>query len=270
MILPASYLNGFAPRDGEPLYPELHGGSILAAAPCLGPSGSVLRDWSGFKRNGTASASLSSVPTRGVYYLNLNGSGDRINCGNPDAFNPAAGGTLSISAWVYRHTNTATYETLVSKRDSSGTGLSSYHLVFSNSNSSGTDKLFTLYCGGVVSYSTVAVPLAVPTHVCCVSNSSGSAYFVDGKPAGTTAATISQQSPIADLGIGAHALNGSEPFSGRIGEVRMYCKYLSAWQIKLLATRPGIAHEMAPRRRLSVQSVVSYSTFRPSVLRGSR
>ena len=53
MILPASYSNGFAPRDGQPLYPELWRGCVGAWCPSLGPTGLTLRDWSGFGNHGT-------------------------------------------------------------------------------------------------------------------------------------------------------------------------------------------------------------------------
>jgi len=53
MILPGTYQNGFAPRDGEPLFPELWDGCVGAWNPGLGPSGLTLRDWSPYKNHGT-------------------------------------------------------------------------------------------------------------------------------------------------------------------------------------------------------------------------
>lgn len=52
-MIPGSYANGFAPRDAEPLYPQLWKGCVGAWCPSLGPSGGVLRDWSGRQLNGT-------------------------------------------------------------------------------------------------------------------------------------------------------------------------------------------------------------------------
>jgi hypothetical protein len=53
MILPGTYQNGFAPRDGSPLYPELWRGCVGAWNPGLGPTGLTLRDWSGYGNHGT-------------------------------------------------------------------------------------------------------------------------------------------------------------------------------------------------------------------------
>jgi hypothetical protein len=53
MILPGTYANGFAPRDGEPLFPELWRGCVGAWNPGLGPTGTRLYDWSAFKNHGT-------------------------------------------------------------------------------------------------------------------------------------------------------------------------------------------------------------------------
>lgn len=62
MILPGRYANGFAPRDGQPLYPELWKGCVGAWNPGLGVTGLTLRDQSGFGRHGT----LTNGPTWGV------------------------------------------------------------------------------------------------------------------------------------------------------------------------------------------------------------
>ena len=79
MILPASYSNGFAPRDGQPLYPELWNGCVFAWAPCLGPTGETLRDWSGFSNHTTwqnaAAASLWSI-RYGRYHVTPDGNDD--------------------------------------------------------------------------------------------------------------------------------------------------------------------------------------------------
>lgn len=57
-----SYLNGFAPRDGRPAFPNLWKGLRGLWVPSLGPTGLTLFDWSGFKKH----VSLANAPTWGV------------------------------------------------------------------------------------------------------------------------------------------------------------------------------------------------------------
>jgi hypothetical protein len=46
---------------------------------------------------------------------------------------------------------------------------------------------------------------------------------------------------------------GGNFLNGQIDDLRLYSRILSAQEIRLLASRRGIAYEMAPRRRSSVQ-----------------
>jgi hypothetical protein len=84
VILPASYANGFAPRDGQPLYPSLWRGCVGAWNPGLGPTGLTLRDWSGLGRHGPLSgftAASDWVLNRGKYCLNFDGTNNQIDTG---------------------------------------------------------------------------------------------------------------------------------------------------------------------------------------------
>ena len=76
MILPASYLNGFAPRDGQPLYPSLWTGCVGAWNPGLGPTGLVLRDQSGFSRHGTLTNGPTFAASGGKYAMSFDGVDD--------------------------------------------------------------------------------------------------------------------------------------------------------------------------------------------------
>jgi hypothetical protein len=53
MILPGTYANGFAPRDGQAIWPELWRGCVGAWNPGLGPTGLRLYDWSPYRNHGT-------------------------------------------------------------------------------------------------------------------------------------------------------------------------------------------------------------------------
>jgi len=269
MILPASYQNGFAPRDGQPLYPSLGKGCVGAWNPGLGPTGLTLRDNSGFGNHGTLTNGPTFAASQGRYAMNFDGT-NRIICGNPERLNPSAGAPWSICCWVFRNTNTSSYEVCLSKRESSSNTDASYVLVFNNTNISGTNKTFVFYSGGGATFSTTSVALTTWTHLACVSTASLTTYYMNGVTAGTSVSVVSTAGSSANFTIGANA-GGTEALSGKVDDARVYNRALSPQEIRTLATRRGIAYEMAPRRRSSSSvAVTSYSTFRPSVLRGSR
>lgn len=77
------YQQGFAPRDFVPQYPHLWNGCIRAWCPSLGPTGSVLKDWSPFRKDGTlTNFTLSTAWTIDQKYsIFLNDSTMHVNCG---------------------------------------------------------------------------------------------------------------------------------------------------------------------------------------------
>ena len=60
-------------------------------------------------------------------------------------------------------------------------------------------------------------------------------------------------------------------WAGSIADARIYSRALSPQEIRLLAKRPGIAYELAPRKFYSLPAASSrqYRLFRPSILRGA-
>lgn len=247
MVLPGSYANGFAPRDGKPLYPSLWRGCVGAWAPCLGPTGLTLRDWSPLKNHATLTNGPAYSPAQGRYALALDGSNDYCEVADNNALDIAAGGNLTIAAWVYRTANVAAYETVVTKRLSSGT-TANYELSFNNT-SAGNDKAFGFYSGSSFTVSTTLVPLFTWTHIASVTNASGTTYYANGRVAGTSATTVS--SPNAHpLKIGGVAGSPETQFlSANVDDVRIYDRALSSPEIRLLASRRGISYDLAPRRR---------------------
>jgi hypothetical protein len=85
-----------------------------------------------------------------------------------------------------------------------------------------------------------------------------SELFENGSSVGTTTGCT----------IGTNTLNFEignntipHPWSGGIQEVRIYNRVLSRNEIMILSRRPGIAYELAPRRRVGVTDA---ATFLPS------
>jgi hypothetical protein len=96
-----SYHNGFAPRDGEPLYPNLWKGVVGAWSPSLGPTGTRLIDHGPYKNHGTLTnmdAATDWVVSGGKYALDFDGSNDIVNCGNPALY--AGLSSLSLACWI--------------------------------------------------------------------------------------------------------------------------------------------------------------------------
>lgn len=255
MILPASYGNGFAPRDGSPLYPELWRGCIFAAAPCIGPSGLTLRDWSGFCNHGTTSNASTWGPISGVMALNFTGSSS-IDVGNITAFNFGTG-QFSLSCWVL--------------------GGAADKIIAGKANFAGSDngvQIFTrsvsgnpyAYWNGVA-----AQPIGANDggwHHLCVTRASTSAgglsVYYDGKLSltATDARTLSNSSSFR-LAVSS---DGSGFFNGSIGAVIVYRSQLRENLVRLLATRQGIAYELAPRRRSSALVIAAFNRRRRLLL----
>lgn len=74
-----SFRNGFAPRDGGPRWPSLWNECALAIAPGLGPTGTVLRDFTQLHATGTISNMSLTTGwnlSRGAYSLLFDGTND--------------------------------------------------------------------------------------------------------------------------------------------------------------------------------------------------
>jgi len=243
MLLPASYLNGFAPRDGQPLYPSLWKGCVGAWNAGLGPSGLTLRDQSGLGNNGTLTNGPTFAASQGKYAMNLDGVNDYVSIASGIVFAPV----FTISAFV------------------SPSVLSGYRRIFC-AEQAGTGYGYTLGLVGskvwLQDYSASAnifpsattgdLVVNVWSHVAFVSYSSSlRKLFFNGTE--VLSDTQAGASSIATTRAFIGQTQNVQFFSGFIDDVRIYNRALSPDEIRTLATRRGIAYEMAPRRRSSVQ-----------------
>ena len=258
MILPASYLNGFAPRDGQPLYPSLWTGCLLSYNHILGITGTQIFDYSGRKRNGTGSA-ITWSPGGIISFQNA-----KITIANLSLHTQSE---LSITTRI-RRTASNNYTYLFSDEDASVNTAISLQLYNTHN--------LTLFRAKAGAYSADTLSGALTlnkfyTITGTISDSNGQqSIWVDGQLVSQNTITGATKPVTSGASqIGAYR-TGSLYFIGDQKEFYLHNRVLSPQEIKLLASREGIAYEMAPRRRSSVQSVVSYSTFRPSVLRGSK
>jgi len=256
MLLPASYLNGFAPRDGKPLYPSLWKGCVGAWNPGLGPSGLTLRDQSGFGRHGTLTNGPTWEANQGQYAINFDGTNDYVSC---PAFARGTGAqsSVSFSAWI-RHAVSGYGITFWCN---STTGFIHY---------SGTTGLAQrVYIGGTPQpglNSSTFLTVGRWHHIGFIYANTTVSFYLDGRLDGTAVGVADPAFGTAVQHIGG--TGGVETLNGKLSSLMFHNRALSPDEIRLLATRRGIAYEMAPRRRSSVQVTVAplrYNLFSGSI-----
>jgi hypothetical protein len=268
VILPASYSNGFTPRDGSPLYPELWRNCVGAWAPCLGPTGVTLRDWSGRSNHGAlTNFTVSSAwqISGGRYAISCDGTDDFVNCGSTV---PKPSNALTISMWFNRPASGD--EVVFGQYDVSGTYAylmeqfsdNKYYMSVSGN---GTTTAFTVTAADTT-YGEWTHLLATysPAGISVYKNGQEMAGSTSGSPPSSIYASSS-----APVRIGRY---GSVYMSALVDDCRLYNAVLSQSQIRMLSLRRGIAYELAPPRRSSSAVVITsgFSALRPSILRGSR
>jgi len=241
MILSGSYANGFAPRDGQPLYPELWRGCIGAWAPCLGSTGLTLRDWSLYGNHGTLTnmdAGSVWVSNGGKHALSFDGSDDfvstpaRVQFGGRDSF--------SLSFWLMPLTtgNNATFLAIYTK----------LHVV---PTSYGNFRIYQFSANNNIFSSATSVLTGVMQHFAVISRSATyHELWIDGRLRQVDTQWMQR------LGTEMIHFGGTTYFSqyhiGLTHGVSCYDRALSAQEVIALASHPGIAYELAPRRRSSV------------------
>lgn len=263
MILPGSYANGFAPRDGQPLYPELWHGCVGAWAPCLGPTGITLRDWSGFRRHGTLTnmdTSSDWVRSRGQYALDLDGSNDHVSA-------PSSGlrftGPQSVSLWVnWRSITVANRPQVFTVAEAAGNFTSQISAGINNfgspveGGSNFTVNAYSVASGGLWgrAYTAATFSGRLNEWINFVFGHDGTTWkiYVNGVPDCVVVQALGPQAlATADpLLLGASA--GARYTDGLIDDVMMFNRMVTPSEARLLASRRGIAYELAPRRRASV------------------
>ena len=255
MILPGTYANGFAPRDGQPLYPELWRGCVGAFNPGLGPTGLTLRDWSGRGNHGTLTNMVPGedwVASQGRYALDFDGVDDSVQVPYSPVFDTVGGCRWSIEAWTLIRTGSAT-QTVIS-RGLTGSNRRDYILYAANY--SGALFRFELQNSNGSEFPTIvssAIDLNRWYHVAGTCTAAGVAVlYLNGVQIGTSTfrTDVAQTSRQVNIGFTQQATPGF-PHAGLIDNVCIYNRALSLSEIRLLASRRGIAYEQAPRRRSS-------------------
>jgi len=262
MILPGTYQNGFSPRDGQPLYPELWRGCVGAWNPGLGPTGLTLRDWSAYGNHGTltsATAAATWQADQGKYSARIDASYFDIIAGlDKFAF---IQNTLrfTISYWQR-------IDSLSARTGAIGTAAASaekgFFIINEFGAGNGTNAAYISVQYGTTGQQSVGMRSADSTlklgwqHIAITCNGSNAEtqFYIDGKQ--TAKVTVGGTGVLAtgnsnrNLNIGRINHSASFlPYAGYLDDVRIYDRALP--DPRILSIRRGIAYEMAPRRRSS-------------------
>lgn len=234
---PATYQSGFAPRDGSPAFPELWRSNLFLLSPGLGPSGTVIRDNGPTKRILTiAGTGTLYAPVGRRYALLLDGNG---RASSATGFQNAIGtGNFTSAVWVRPTTLGISWQNTFGLNNGPTYGM--YQ--------DGSGSQWCLWVGSRID-SGVTLTVGVWTHLCAVRRSGTVYLYTNGKQTASAAMTLSIPSTFT-LIVGSES-SGSQAAAmrGALDDAGMWQTAFTPDDVRKLALRPGIMHELAPRRR---------------------
>jgi hypothetical protein len=226
-----SYENGFAPRDGEPLYPNLFKGLVGAWCPSMGVTGNTLRDLSGRNNHGTLTnmdPATDWVIDNGQYALDFDGSNDYISFSNSEV-GKFYQDNFTVSVWVCS-TDSSGYEVIIG-RDNLNNRSWVIGYGGSGANFQFFDFVSTQHC-----FSTVD-PIINKWYLVTVTRQSFDiSIYIDGSlNSSTVQSQVTNYNQDAETRFGSRGYAGFEQwFNGKISEVLFYSRALSPNEIKQL------------------------------------
>jgi hypothetical protein len=235
-------------RRNELRYPGLWRGCVGAWNPGLGPTGLVLRDNSGFGNHGTLTNGPTFAASQGKYAMSFDGVDDNIITDRWSGVDLAKPFSF---VGRFRMRSISNYDSALLSQGNPATG----GIVVTNV----YNKLMVIvnnihWSGGA----TVLVPgkdysIAIVRDTTGHPSTGHPLIYLNGAYDNQTlggGAGYSSTNNSSQLNIGYNATH-STYHKGMISEIMAYNRRLSDAEIKLLASRCGIAYEMAPRRRSS-------------------
>jgi hypothetical protein len=243
----------YASRASEARYPQLWQGRVFGVCPSVqGPAGLNVYDLSGRGRHGVAvnvTTSTFWARSQGQYAIAFDGTNDYVSAPNLQAF--GSGAQLTASAWVKRNA-VGVYAELVNKF--SGTVAANedgYLFRWDNNNK----LLFTVASSGSYGQylATNANTSTAWNHVAAVhefGSTAKTAIYINGVAVGASWSGGGTQVPDADatnypiiVGAQRYAAVSYNPLAGQMDDVAVFNRLLTPGEIRLLATRRGIAYE---------------------------
>ena len=223
-------------------------GSLAAAYSFDESSGSTVADASGQGNTGTISGATWTAQGRFGNALSFDGVNDYVTLGNPVALQLT--GSMTVSAWINSSAFPADDAAIVSKRASGQLGMQLDTTVDQGARAVGF-KLTNASGGSMFRYGATTLQLNTWYHVAGVYNASTQTLDIylngqldNGALVGTI--TSSQQDSTQNVHIGQRpGIPGSFNFVGRIDEVRIHSRALSASEISTIMST-GLGGGTAP------------------------
>lgn len=245
----ASWQN-FGTND-ESAYPELWRGCVGAWAPCLGPTGTRLHDLSRYENWGTLTnmdAATDWVVNGGRYGLDFDAVDDVVRVARTAPAFP-----FTVTGWINSRSDTANQFPIVFCRSTSDEGQFSIRFA-------GNVAGDTITCrqegdaGGAVGESSFTGYVANQWYaVAAVFRSNNYRLIYVNGVAGTENTTSVTTPSVDRFAIGRFdRLNPAVPLDGLIDDVMIYSRELLQAEIRLLATRRGIAYERRKRKQVYI------------------
>lgn len=222
------------------------------------PSSGLTGHWKFDESSGTSAADSSGNGNTGTLTnggtfttgqinnsVDLDGTNDFVSIANESNFDFERTQSFTLSAWVYRDTNTT--DDFIFNKVTADAARTGYEVYLYNSGSCGGDGCLVVRVNNNANLSNMlwvttnvsAVPLSTWNHVVVTydgsSNASGIKAYVNGTSLmGLTVATNSLSASIlnnVNLEVGG---GSTDPFDGRIDDARVYNRVLSAAEIQEL------------------------------------
>lgn len=206
-------------------------------------SGMTVTDFSGIQNDGTINGASWTASGQFGGALQFDGVNDTVSVPDDDSLDLTTG--MTIEAWIYPTATSGTRDVLIKEGS-----VDLYNLYARNGGGSPESNVFV----GGVNRVAVGAPLAVNTWVHLAGTYDGTTLrlFVNGAEAATQVVGGAIATSSGALRIGGNALWG-EYFQGRIDEVRVYNRALSASEIQTDMNTPVASEPPAiPPRVTSV------------------
>lgn len=204
---------------------------LVAAYSFDAGTGATATDSSGKSNTGTLANTTWTTSGKFGGALTFNGTSSMVTVADNTTLDLTNG--MTLSAWVYPTSNSAAWRTVILKENT-------------------TDLVYALYgtgdtavpqgmrlAGGATkaALGTAAPALNTWTHLAVTYDGSNLRMYVNGTLTGTTAATGNMANSALPLRIGGNAIWG-EYFAGRIDEVRVFNRALSATELTAMMNAP--------------------------------